>query len=146
MKIDATLSITRPSGDYVSISIRDEASRITFLELNISHEEFSRALGSLAERPALDCNVRGLENVGKTVEVQTFIIHPNTEIPNKYLDYATAEAALIEAAVAQGFGGDEWIISAHPALRSQQGSGKLAGRPWYRMERKRYVASSEVTA
>lgn len=147
MKINATLSITRPSGDYVSISIRDEASRIRFVELNISHEEFSRALGSLAERPAIECDVRGLENVGKQVDTETFIIKPDTDIPGKHRDYMGAEAALIEAAIAQGFGGDGWEISAYPALNQQGGSGRDSdGLEWYRMQRKRYVNAPETPA
>jgi len=65
MKINGTLSISFPSDGSVNIRIRDDASSIVFVDMCVSHEEFSRALSTLAERPVISCDVRGLEYVGK---------------------------------------------------------------------------------
>jgi hypothetical protein len=65
MKIQATLSIAFPSGGGVNIRLRDIASRIEFVDVEISHAEFSQALSALQERPLIECELRGLEYVGK---------------------------------------------------------------------------------
>lgn len=139
MKINAALTISYPNGGHVRIAIRDEASRTMFVELDISHEEFSRALGSLVGRPAT-AEVRGLETIGKVVQYEEFTIDFDRELPSKYDDYEGAEDMLVAAATAQGYGGDGWLISAYSALNSQRGNGRRPdGSRWYRMQRKRYV-------
>lgn len=64
-ELAGTLTISRPSTGGVTISVRDEASGARFLEVSISHEEFSQALGALSSRP-VSMVVRGLDVVGKT--------------------------------------------------------------------------------
>lgn len=64
MFIKGTLSISyRQEG--VSVRINDEESRAEFVDAIISYEQFSRALSSLQSRPMIECEVRGLDNVGK---------------------------------------------------------------------------------
>lgn len=64
MKINGQLSISYRQ-DCVSITLVDEASRVEFVDAEISYEEFARGLGSLQARPLTVCEVRGLELVGK---------------------------------------------------------------------------------
>jgi hypothetical protein len=61
----AQVTISRTSQDKVVISIVDDASRLQFVEVSMSVEDFGYAITGLAYRPA-DLEVRGLQYVGKT--------------------------------------------------------------------------------
>lgn len=140
MKINATLSISYPSSGGVCVRIRDETSSIEFVDLKISHEEFSKALSTLQSRPATDCEVRGLKNVGKRRESQEFKMYYEGALPDRWRNQKGAEEALESAATEQGYAEGGWVISAYFALNSQGGNGKDAdGRRWYRMSRTRFV-------
>jgi len=65
MKIDGRLSIGFRSGECVNIRIEDKTSGVEFVDATISYEQFTAALSSLQSRPFLECEVRGLEWVGK---------------------------------------------------------------------------------
>ncbi|WP_318826004.1 hypothetical protein [Providencia sp. PROV252] len=62
------LTISRPTyGDgreLISVVVRDGASRINFLEIEINYSDFTKAITGLSE---VDCEltIRGLEQVGK---------------------------------------------------------------------------------
>jgi hypothetical protein len=62
--LQGALSISNPSTGGVNIRVEDELSGAQFLDLTISHEEFSRALGHLSSRPC-EFEVRGLAYIGK---------------------------------------------------------------------------------
>lgn len=70
----ATLSIGRPTyGDgeeKISIEVRDEKSRIQFLELEINLDDFAKCLTGMSCCPA-DMQVRNLRAVGKVKETTT---------------------------------------------------------------------------
>lgn len=74
MEHAAQLTITRPSYNdgrkLISIQVEDVDAGISFLELEISYENFSACLTGLGY---VDCKmkVRGLENVGKVGEKAT---------------------------------------------------------------------------
>ena len=69
------LTISRPNygGEQqkISIKVRDDNSRITFLEIEIDLAKFTECLTGLSE---VDCNIktRGLGKVGKTKEMKPF--------------------------------------------------------------------------
>jgi len=60
----ASVTISRCSDNTVRIAVRDEASRIEFVELSMSLEAFGSVVTGLGARPA-EMDVRGLEHVGK---------------------------------------------------------------------------------
>lgn len=148
-EIDATLSISYPKiggcedgEDGVTIRIEDRSSRTEFVELRISHKEFSRALSALQARPAIECTVRGLDRVGKTMERELFKFYTEVDLPPRWSKGGeeAAEAMLIAAATEQGHATDGWKVSAYLALHSQNGNGKDAdGRRWYLLSKTRYV-------
>ena len=84
-KFDGSLSISSVQSNlepsFVSLRIRDDKSGIPFLHLKMSHEEFSKALTGLAERP---CELKffGLRDVGKIYEHKTEIIDFDKPIYN----------------------------------------------------------------
>ena len=151
MKIDATLSISYPQRGNdkrgVSIRIADNASGIEFASVFISHEEFSTALSGLQLRPTIECELRGLELVGKTRETHNFKMYFDGKVPSKW-DKKTggeegAARVLNDEAARQGFADDGWVTSAYTALNSQGGSGKDERGQWYRITRTRYYSVSE---
>lgn len=86
MTLEGKITISRPSSgderpDYVRIAIRDEISRMEFLEVEIDMAEFALALTGLSEQ---DCvlKTRRLDTVGKVRESQpmTFVL------TDEYLD------------------------------------------------------------
>lgn len=145
-KIDGSLTITYPSnnrGDgepHVRVAIRDKASGIEFVDFEISHHEFSRALSSLAGRPSLECEVRGLEFVGKTREQEQVKVYPGVEIASGYSKPELADAQLQEVAKDQRLTDCGWMISTYHALNARDGHGRdKDGREWYLLTRVRYV-------
>lgn len=65
MDIKATIAISRTSRGEIKIHLSDKASRVGFLEVTLTPEEFTNAITGLygQEVPAI---VRGLDKVGKT--------------------------------------------------------------------------------
>jgi hypothetical protein len=60
-------AVTGGDGGYVSIELIDETSGISFLDIELSYEQFGRLVGS---NGGVDCSytVRGVENIGKKHE------------------------------------------------------------------------------
>ena len=65
MKIKANICISRDSSDTMRLKVQDEASRATFLELEISPHDLMMALTGLAYVDAKNAEVRALDVVGK---------------------------------------------------------------------------------
>lgn len=145
--IDAKVTITRPSSGGVAIELHDDASRITFVRLIMSHEEFSKALGSLAFRPAMTCEVRGLSDVGKSLESESFVMNVDASVSlsERYNEREKLAEELQQEAVKQGWAEGGWTISAYTAIHAQKGWGvdRETGLKWFRMTRSRYVAAEE---
>ena len=146
-RISATLSISYPKkstddeeGKVVSIRIRDDLSRIEFVDLEIPYDEFTAALSGLQYRPARKCEVRGLESVGKKEEYERFEFY--TEVPEGLLQYSKKEKLrtfLESEACDQGWADGGWKVSGYIAVNSQNGRGKDDKGTFYRMSRYRYV-------
>lgn len=95
--IPVSLSISRPSyGDgrkKISIRIRDELSRIEFIDMEIDLEHFAEALTGLSSRPA-EAVIRGVEYLGMTrVTEKRQIVCPLTSLRReKYVEWLEANA------------------------------------------------------
>ena len=65
MKINTSISINRNSRDKITIRVKDEASCIEFLNLEMSLESFALSITGLSE---IECEatIKNLINVGKT--------------------------------------------------------------------------------
>lgn len=96
MKLEGKITISRPSSghdrpEYVRIAIRDETSRMEFLEVEIDMAEFALALTGLSEQ---DCvlRTRRLDAVGKERESQpmTFVLTDEYMAKHKLESYDRA--------------------------------------------------------
>jgi hypothetical protein len=67
--MEGKITISRDSNDRIGIQIHDEASGIRFVEFKMSLEAFAQAITGLA-RVSGELQLRGLENVGKRLEIQ----------------------------------------------------------------------------
>lgn len=88
MNLKGKISISRPSSsddrpEYVRIAIRDETSRMGFLEVEVDMAEFALALTGLSEQ---DCTLRTrrLDAVGKVRETQSMTFVLTDEYMAKY--------------------------------------------------------------
>lgn len=79
MNINASITINRDSNDVIHIRVMDEASRVRFIDVSMTPEDFAMAITGLSEVKA-PAEVRGLEHVGKTkiVEQRATVCHLNT--------------------------------------------------------------------
>ena len=59
------ISVARCSRGYINIRVRDKASKIEFLDVRMSKEDFADCITGLAELEVKGA-VRGLKNIGKT--------------------------------------------------------------------------------
>lgn len=97
----AKVSISRDSSDRVNIRIQDCASRIQFVELSLSVEDYGYLITGLSNQEA-EMEVRGLENVGKrSVTEPRVILCPvksySKEVLQQWLlDYAQEEGWTID--------------------------------------------------
>ena len=73
MKLAGNVSIGRsqgPDGNSVRIEVMDERSRVTFLTLSLTMEQYAEAITGLSHRPC-EMEVRGLDLVGMVSEYKT---------------------------------------------------------------------------
>ena len=145
-KINARLSISYPTrgrddedGKVISIRIDCKDSRIEFVDLEVSYEEFTAALSGLQYRPASSCKVRGLEKVGKKHEYECFKIYTDIAKNFSYNEKEALGKALCEEAEKLGWTDGGWEIGAYIALNSQGGHGKDEKGEWFSMSRVRWV-------
>lgn len=79
-----TLQITSPSyGDgrkCVKISVKDSASRMKFIEVEIDYEQFTQALMGVYTSDNCEIKTRDLEHIGKTIVKKEVI----AEMPKEY--------------------------------------------------------------
>jgi len=67
------------SDKCVQIQIKDQASRIRFVDVKISYETFARALMGLSEQ-SCDLTVRGIDHVGKNKITEPFSFQVDADI------------------------------------------------------------------
>jgi hypothetical protein len=104
--IDAKLTISYPSTGGVCIKVTDTLSSTAFVEISISHEEFSRALSSLSHRPCT-AEVKGLDHVGMKLVRED----RQARCPHGFLTREQAESWLLENAQEPGWQMDPYLGS-----------------------------------
>ena len=77
--LEAQISIISSYDDEITITVHDKTSGISFLELVLTREQFvNAAMNHLGRCEVKKAGVRGMENVGKTMEMKSF----SFEIPS----------------------------------------------------------------
>lgn len=103
IKIKAELGISRNSSGVITIRLADDASRVGFVEVSLTPEQFALAITGLMLSD-VDVTCRGLDVVGKTV------VKERREIfcPIKSYDKKVLEQWLTDNAQEEG-----WKLSAY---------------------------------
>ena len=129
MKLKGKISMY-VSGEHTRIEIEDANGHIRFLEIVLTPEQFSRALGREAY---VDCEleVRGLEKVGKQHEHKTF----EFELPEGMSQYSRDDKELQK--IAQSKLSDGWIADSY--FSSQNTFFEVDGKEWARCSIRRWV-------
>lgn len=70
MKINADITIISDR-DGVRIEIRDRDASVMMIKLDLSSKQFTSAIGRLAHTEVRDCEVYGLDKIGKRQETDT---------------------------------------------------------------------------
>lgn len=88
MKLEGRITISRPSSsddrpEYVRIAIRDEVSRMTFLEVEVDMADFALALTGASEQSCV-IKPHRLNTVGKVRESQPMTFVLTDEYMTKY--------------------------------------------------------------
>jgi hypothetical protein len=118
MRIKGTITITRPhggnAGDYASIRIQDDESRIHFVEVEVTLHGFAEALLGLGEVP-MEADVRGLEYVGKTKVTETRqIVYPLKHAKREEMEEWLGENAKEDGWLVSTYLGARGSTSPHP--------------------------------
>jgi hypothetical protein len=87
-QLEGRITISRPSSSdsrppFVRIGIKDQSSRVQFLEVEVDMAEFSLALTGLSEQPCV-LKTRQLDKVGKQKEVERVTFTLSQEYLTKY--------------------------------------------------------------
>lgn len=139
MNINARLQIGRATSnvndDYIRISIADETSGVTFVELEVPLAQFAEAITSLSVGD-IPAKVRGLDLIGKRHENKTVLveIEPGTHM------HGDAYMAAVAEAVAEQHEVDGWKASEYE-LRQWNGHRftREGDREFYSVILHRYV-------
>ena len=124
----------RPPYRGVTLEVIDETSGIHFVELELTHEQLGRVLGSMSVE--CDGEVRGLNLVGMKRETASI------KIPRKKELYKEDQLRKYLEEQAKPYEVDGWMVSIDSMLRTQQGSAEF-----YHGHKVRYVpAPAEVQA
>ncbi len=106
-KIKAALSISRDSRGIINIRVDDKTSRITFVELEVSPENFANAVTGFSFQDC-DGEVIGLEHIGKArVNEKRSVIYPKAEFDQRSMKRFIEENCQEEG----------WIVSSHLGSR-----------------------------
>lgn len=129
MKIKANICISCDSSDVMRLKVQDEASRATFLELEISPHDLMMALTGLANVDAKGAEVRALDVVGKHKVTE----NRSAEYPGSSFNGRDAMTKWLVENCAE----DGWTIN--PYLRSQssisrRGDSTILNYSVYRFE------------
>ena len=96
MTIEGKISILTDKRG-TTIQIMDEASRIRFVEVYLTPEQFCAALGRLADVPCESIKVKGLSKIGRKLETKHIeFIMPDSKAYDKKLAESIASTLLCE--------------------------------------------------
>lgn len=113
--------------DYVRIELHDKTASITFAEVTLTPEQFTKAMSSLAYTPC-ETNVRGLDLVNKKMEWKNF----EFEIPNDWMNEKKNAERIIKDVCPEG-----WEPSMY--FGSQDSFFKKDGKRFARVTIRRWV-------
>lgn len=122
-KIKAKLTISRRYGSdetRISISVTCASSRVEFLEIEMTPEDFGNAVTGLSSI-TVDAEVRGLDLVGKTRERREEVVEVNLPSHGKNI----CEPLILDAA--KQFEVDGWKAGTYTALNTQGGKMLIQG-------------------
>ena len=90
----------------ISIEVKDTSSRIRFLDIELSLEDFAECLMGLSE---IDCSIktRGLEHIGKTMETDTINFKMPSVVHDKNIAYKIAESKAPNGWIASSYFGSK---------------------------------------
>lgn len=127
LKINAQITLLFDRGG-LNLRLRDYDSKIVFLDLQLTQEQTCEALARLSETPVAECEVRGLDKLGKKMEHRTIEFKMPKKKPYDK-DAAAAEAA---KHTPEGWESDNYFGS--------QGSFFMIDRePWARCTIRRWL-------
>lgn len=114
-KLDGKIDIKHRKGGTVQITVRDVKSRVEFIEIEMSWEEFCRAvMTNLADRPCT-FELVGVELVGKTKQSKI------VSVVVENLPFSSDERIAIAKNVATPHEVDGWKADAGWVSRSRDG-------------------------
>lgn len=132
MKLNGKITILF-NEEGLKIEVMDTASRIEFLEIQLTQEQTCEALARIANTPC-ELEVRGLENVGKKREHKPFeFALPEDTIYHNKKEKATATANLLCP--------DGWVAATY--FNSQDSFFDRGGKPWARTNIFRFIETGE---
>lgn len=112
------LSIARGSNDRVSIRVQDEASRVQFLLVDLSLEDFARAVTAMHVSGA-SAEIRGLDLVGLRHEIKHEVV-PFDCYGGDYDARAARASAALRAYEVDGWRGDVAdLFNGHRTVRDE---------------------------
>ena len=83
-KINANISLSLNSNDEViRLRIKDEASRVVFIELELNDKQFRQMISNLMNVEVDACTVTDLEKVGKEKITEPFIFEMDGKVSNR---------------------------------------------------------------
>jgi len=131
-KIHATITISRPSyhdgRKAIRITINDQASRIEFLDAEISMEDFAECLTGHGHQP-IEIELRGMDVVGKTRVRETRTI--------EYTGSNSWEREVLEQWLQDNAQEEGWIIDHY--LGSQSSIDHMDGKTFLNYSVHKYV-------
>lgn len=134
MKITGAISIHRTQSnrdpDVITLVLRDETSRINFVEVKMSLEAFALAVTGLAYQPC-EIETDGLEHVGMVKETRSHEFRLGCEV----YDSDLKQLAIQEARRTCPKG---WLLS--DSFSSQDSFFRKGEQTWARCTIRRYVA------
>lgn len=134
MKIKANICISRDSSDMMRLKVQDEASRATFLEIEMTPHDLMMCLTGLGHVDTKSAEVRDLSVVGKVkIAEKRTIVYPGSSFDSR----ADKENWLSENGAPEG-----WIVN--PYLGSQGSIGRNGDETLLHYTIHRYVSADEL--
>jgi len=132
---DGKIKISRPNygcgKEVICITVKDAEARVEFLEIEISYEDFTKALTGQANIP-IQFEVRGLEFVGKKMESKKleFVLEASTEGYARHYENKAIKQAPNH--VDPGWTPSEYYRSKDSFYYSEEEKGMIARTTQYR--------------
>ena len=122
------------SDEGLDIRIRDDDSGLTFVELHMGQKEACQVMSRLSSVPAEKCELRGLDKVGKKMEVDYFEFGMDENI--KYADRREEAFAIARDTCPEGWVPDNYFGSQNSFRNAKNGQliARATIRRWVEKE------------